>query len=56
MKDIAGIADDKFKQFQGVNDKMQKDDFVGAAMGAYNMANSVPAIKGGINKIKSKFT
>ena len=57
VRDIAGAADAKFKQFQGVNEKMQKDDFVGATMGAYNMANSVPAIKGGgTGKIKSKLT
>ena len=55
VKDVAGIADEKFKQFKGVNEAIQKDDFVGAGMKAYGMAQGVPGFNKGIGKIKGKF-
>ena len=56
VKDIAGIADDKFKQFQGVNEAIQKDDYLGAGMKAYGMAQGSSGFNKGIGKIKGKFS
>lgn len=55
VKDIANTADSKFQQFKGVNNAIQNDDYVGAGMRAYGMAQGVPGVNKGISKIRGKF-